>query len=170
MHANSAGHLANAWLAGAGGAAVFYSSAASDCTFLPNCIVNISQSTFINNTAADAGAVATLADSVQASLTNNIFANNSAQRQFGALGIERNHEGSTGTLSLHATGTILGNNTAGLAGALYTSASEVQLLNCSFYGNSASSDPGGDNYSASTLLPHMQAVKVLPYLSHICHI
>lgn len=105
--------------AGTGGAAVFYSSAASDCTFLPDCIINISQSTCINNTASDAGAVGILADSVQASLTNNIFASNSAQRQFGALSLERNSEQYRDiVIACDRTSFI---NTAGVAGVLYTS-------------------------------------------------
>lgn len=123
---------------------MYYRAAASSCAPTHGCKLNISRSTFTNNTAADgSGAVAASADNLRFTVIDTIFSGNTALRHPGALSLYRNRKSSTDTLELHAQGTTFLNNIGFGAGALYTSGADVQLTNCTWQNNTGGEADGG---------------------------
>lgn len=77
---------------------------------------------------------------MQVSLKASNFTNNAAELDFGAIGLRGS---SPINISLQGNNCNFSNNSAGLAGALYATASQVSLTNCHFNNNCAATGTGG---------------------------
>lgn len=124
------------------GGAVLFNKSAPGCAQTPSCLLNITNSTFAQNTASMAGgAVHILTDSLQVILDNNTFSENSAQ-YCGGLCLQTTSNSSR-LLRIKGNNTLFSGNWAGESAGLRVNASDVQLSGFIFQNNSATSGHGG---------------------------
>ena len=128
--------------AGSLGGAVLFNKSAPGCTDMPSCLLNITNSTFAQNTASTAGgAVYLVTDSLQVVLDNSTFSHNSAP-SCGGLCLQTVGNSSQ-LLRIRGSNTVFRDNWAGESAGLRVNASDVQLSGYSFQNNSATSGHGG---------------------------